>query len=621
MSRSDGWRINKSSLMSVEGAQALRALQKVAGAAGLDKSFKVRFATKEDGSSIDLDKNIVSIGGGRIFQEAPIPPEKFDVLVGLTLHEVGHQQIQTDKVWGRLSGWDIMRLTSGRQDEMLLRQFVNIGEDIAIESMLAENPNLTDYGDALFDWATKTVKQVGREADPSKLLELWIEFGLLHKTDNLFNLPPEMQTAMDQLVGFTHWLRHTGKDKHGYEERARAYESYWQVLKSIIKSPPEITKPDKDVLGQNEDGENQFGNKDSQDAQNDAKEAEENENEWNDWGDSEQSESGSPEPANPDEDTEDGDPEAGEDEDSEDEEEDGEEDEVEGGSESEDEGELEAPLAPKPGDGIDSDLAKAIEEAIQSNSEDVTSQVMDAFTSLSRKSEASYPIIRSRETQTQLIKPDQGLCKRLERISTIRKRLQARIMHGEQYGRIDKRHLHRARTDGRVFNLRYKFPDGFPNTRILIDLSGSMSGRQADEVLQAAGALQTIANAEVWCYNHDGRTINLVRMDEGKLIRRFEPEGGTPSGAAIVGISLGMKPGGLIIHLTDGDHNSGQSPWNANWVIKKRGVELVNLIWGRNVGHYDIDGMNFVKLNGLADFPDALYRILVQQAKLGNIGG
>jgi hypothetical protein len=82
-----------------------------------------------------------------------------------------------------------------------------------------------------------------------------------------------------------------------------------------------------------------------------------------------------------------------------------------------------------------------------------------------------------------------------------------------------------------------------------------------------------------------------------------------------------MKHGGLVIHLTDGEHNTGEMPWNAHWVLKKRGVELVNLIWGRSTKHYDYDGMNCRRLDGLAEFPDALYSILIEKAKLSKIGG
>lgn len=79
MARSENWRINKSSLIAVEGAQLLKALQKVAGAAGLPKDYAVKFATKAQMSGIDFDGKELVIGAGRIFQEAPLPADKMDV--------------------------------------------------------------------------------------------------------------------------------------------------------------------------------------------------------------------------------------------------------------------------------------------------------------------------------------------------------------------------------------------------------------------------------------------------------------------------------------------------------------------------------------------------------------
>jgi len=76
-----------------------------------------------------------------------------------------------------------------------------------------------------------------------------------------------------------------------------------------------------------------------------------------------------------------------------------------------------------------------------------------------------------------------------------------------------------------------------------------------------------------------------------------------------------------VIHLTDGEHNQGQAPWSAHWILKKKGIDLVNLIWGKDIKQYDMEGMSFKQLNGLADFPEALYQILVEQTKLSKIGG
>jgi len=596
MSRSNNWRINKSSIMAVEGAQALKALRKVAGASGLPSDYKVHFSSESIGAGIDLDDKEVHIGGGRLFTEAPIPPEKFDVLVGLTMHEVGHQQIQTDAVWRSLQS-RIYQLP--QNEKLILKEFVNVGEDIAIESRLAQNPALQDYGDALFNWASAQ----SRGAKEHKLMELWVEYGLLHKADKLLNLPTEMDAPMSLLAALTGWLR----NDHGYDERASAYLDYWTQLKEDFMRPeppkePKTTQPEKDKLGDNTDGTNTTEpSEETEDWSKEWGNDSEKENEEDGEEDSEEKKAGSGGLSSGTE-GEDG-------------------DEVTG--DEDDDGELKAPLTEKDGDRISDDLADAIREAMENNREDITSQILDEFSKLSGKQEFSNAIIRSRESKSQLIQPNSNLCKKLSRILTIKKRLQSRTMHGEQYGHIDKRHLARVGTDKRIFSLKYKFPDGFPNTRILIDLSGSMSGTQATSVLQAAGALQMLANAEVWGYYQDGNigNIQLIRLDEGKLVHHFDPIGSTPSGLGIVGVSLGMKKNGLVIHLTDGEHNYGQEPWNAHWVLQKRGIQLVNLIWGRVTKHYDLPGLNFRKLDGLADFPDALYEILVQQAKLGNIGG
>ena len=363
MSRSDNWRINKSSLMPVEGAQALKALQKVAGAAGLPSSFKVKFDANKAGSYNNLDDREISIGAGRIFNEAPIPAEKFDVLVGLTLHEVGHHLIGTSNVWQQIE-----RLYSRNTDPQM-QKFVNIGEDIAIEARLARNPNLTDYGDALFNWATSMV----REAKENKLMELWIEYGLLHRADKLLDLPPELDGPMAQLAAFTAWL----KNEHGYAERATAYSDYWESVKDAIKNPPKLPEPEKqDSLGEHEDGTNQNEPEEQgEDGDNDSME---------NWGKEQTDETGSDESTDNPESAESGDSgsESGE-EDAEDEK------EVEGAGEEVDEGDMETPYSRKPGDSIGQELEEAIEDAMESNSEDVTDEVLDQFKGLTGHNESS----------------------------------------------------------------------------------------------------------------------------------------------------------------------------------------------------------------------------------------
>ena len=594
MARSSNWRINRSSIMAVEGAQALKALQKVAGAAGLPDRFKVKFATKGRTTGIDFDHKEVVIGAGRLFHEAPISPDLFDVLVGLTLHEVGHERIRTDKMW------NLAKTVSGKAmwsptEQDLFQKFCNIGEDIVVESRTRANPNLAEYDEVLHKWAVAQL----RAAQPNKLMEVWIEYALGHKSASIMNLPDELVEPMQKLVALTGWLRNQVQDG-SYGQRARAYFDYWKVVKDALLGLLEPPPRDKaDNQSEQPILDNQPEPPQDSGAENKSPADPEPNNEA--AGNSGEMDS-TPEPGDNSGQPGDGD----------------------GEGQDDSKAEMDIPLAPKPEDSINDNLAIAIEDAIETDQEDITDEVIAEFQEqLGNKYSAGCSIIRSRETRTPLVKPDPILRKQLERILTIRKRLQARTMHGEQYGRIDKRHLHRIGTDKRIFSLRYKFPDGFPNTRILIDLSGSMSGKQADEVLEAAGALQTLVNAEVWCYNHEDKT-RLVRMDDGKLIHRFEPSGTTPSGQAIVGVALGMKKDGLVIHLTDGESNYGQAPWSAHWILAKRGINLVNLIWGGSVKQYNLEynlvGMNYRQLKGLAEFPAALYQILVEQVKLAKMG-
>ena len=144
-------------------------------------------------------------------------------------------------------------------------------------------------------------------------------------------------------------------------------------------------------------------------------------------------------------------------------------------------------------------------------------------------------------------------------------------MRGESYGKLDMRKLHRSQTDLKMFKLKYRFPDGFPDTAILVDMSGSMSGKQAEEVITAATSLAIVVKCRVWSYAEHSSEIKLVKLDDGKITHTSAPGGNTPSGIALVGVAETLRPGGLIIHLTDGEHNVEFGPAEATQVLDKKG--------------------------------------------------
>jgi hypothetical protein len=456
-----------------------------------------------------------------------------------------------------------------------------------------ENPNLRDYMTAFINWATNQI----RKADPRLLLEVWIEYALAHKLDAAQKLPDELIGTFQQLIALTAWLRHG----HSYSERVAAYINYWNYVKKDILNPPEPSPPPQPEQKPQDSGKEkqpdesprskQEEMEDSDDQKEDKPEKEEKNGE-------DSKESGKPETGK-----------GGVDEKSPTEDEDTDLDEPQP---------LESPYDIVKDDTIDIDLSEAIEGALESETEDVTEQVKELLGDTDKR---IYPIVRSREKLAPMVQPDSQLRRKLERIMTIKKHLQMRTMHGEQNGRLDRRHLARIATDQKIFQQKYKFPDGFPKCRILIDLSGSMNGREEKEVLQASGALQTLVGAEVWGYDASGGKISLVRLDDGKLIHGHRAGGGTPSGLAITGISVGMKKDGLIIHLTDGDHNVGDSPMVSYQTLKERGIGLINILWGGRIPPSYLSPLSSVAINGLGEFPDALYEILVEQVKLGKLGG
>lgn len=269
---------------------------------------------------------------------------------------------------------------------------------------------------------------------------------------------------------------------------------------------------------------------------------------------------------------------------------------------------------------IDQKLAEAIEEAMTTDTEDITKQVYKDFEEAGYSPRnIAFVVTRKQETKTIPVHPDADQVRRLERILTIRKRLQGRVMHGESYGKLDMRKLHRSQTDLKMFKLKYRFPDGFPDCAILVDMSGSMSGKQAEEVITAATSLALVVKCKVWAYAEHSSEIKLVKLDEGKVTHGSAPGGNTPSGIALVGVAQTLKPGGLIIHLTDGEHNVEYGPAEATQVLSRKAINAVHLLWGKQEGPYAGLACKLLT-NGLTDFPEALYWILVEQLRLEGLG-
>ena len=87
------WRKNTSSMESVELANLLRALRKVAGHLGVNTG-RIEYT----GMSTACE-NAIQIEPEMVMGRYPVPGEKVDFVVGMVVHEVLHRIEWTDHVW------------------------------------------------------------------------------------------------------------------------------------------------------------------------------------------------------------------------------------------------------------------------------------------------------------------------------------------------------------------------------------------------------------------------------------------------------------------------------------------------------------------------------------------
>lgn len=387
----------------------------------------------------------------------------------------------------------------------------------------------------------------------NNLLEIWVEYALVKNLEILVQIPYELVEAMHEIIDLTEKLRVPMDRFSGTRIRSEYYLSSWSVVKELVMHPPELPGMEGGLGTPEGEGEQEDINGPTQKGPSDEK-----------------------------------------------------------GKEKDD---LSTPMDTNAAP-IDPRLANDIEDAMVSDTEDITKDIYKEFENAGFKvTSRGFLITRKKETRTIPIKPDAELCRRLERILTIRQRLQSRTMRGENYGKLDMRKLHRSQTDQRIFKLKYRFPEGFPESAILVDMSGSMSGEEAEEVIVAAASLANVVKCQIWSYAQQSSEIAITKLNDGVVTHGARPEGNTPSGIALVAVGDTMKKGGLIIHLTDGEHNVEFGPAEATQILNKKGIKAVHLLWGEQCGPYA--GLQYRILSGgLGDFPESLYRILMEQLKL-----
>lgn len=623
--RSDAWRITNSSIPAVEAANALKSLENVAGYLGLSEEYKVRFATEHCMSIINYDTKTVTIQGADCIDKCPIEPEKFDRLVGRVIHEVMHDRIRSMESTEQVGIYAVNKnLPQDEQQE--LAYFAGICEDWLIDRKLQEIPALRDYVEANLLAAIEKKLESGWKPKPNSVKDNFLEYALFHNPNVMVEIVDEIIPAMQKIVELGKQLRPEQTAGCDYCARAALITRTWEEIKAIWMNPPQPpSKSEPQEGGESGDGDCSGENKEDTQPGKQKEDKEDKEKSTENPGESKEStddeETGSGE-----EDGED----MGESEESPEESKESEEpSDSEGGkvnpdgkhkNKKEPKSEPERPLPPQQQDApISKKMAEQIEQAIVEEIEDATEEIRKELEEAGVK-ETLPKILRRKERIGKILTPDRRLANKLEEVVKLRKGLQYRAVRGESEGDIDDLNLWRAGfKDKRVFKSGYKFPDGIPETVVLIDASGSMTEEQMRGVLMAAAAMGAVIKCQCWAYYYGGK-VELIRLDENKVVRETKADGSTPSGLAILGVAdtIKDKKRGLIIHLTDGGHNSGVNPRIVADLMKQKGygVEVVNVIWGRGGYKYKHWGLPVEEINTIEDFPEALFKILKREAHI-----
>jgi hypothetical protein len=227
-------------------------------------------------------------------------------------------------------------------------------------------------------------------------------------------------------------------------------------------------------------------------------------------------------------------------------------------------------------------LADPIERAIRKKNPDFTEKVRSNVKNVDDvvRIEGSDIVMRARN------RIDKGLLHRLQlEFKVVAQRITS-YNRGLRSGKIDRRRLYRAFTNGTVFQLKkdeFQIPNDFV---LLVDATGSMSEPnkwdKTETIFQTLFSVIAVysKNARLFAYNEVKNTCRLTELYMGGEFFTVLPHGQTASGEAIIATALNLqtdlkKP--FIIHITDGASNWGCGVNDAITFCKKKRIHLLTL--------------------------------------------
>lgn len=225
------WRKNTSPVESVELANLLRALRKVAGHLGRNAG-SIEYAGMSSGQAADI-----VLPPGVVLGRYPVPADKVDYLVGLVTHEALHRIEWTDRVWRNLEP-DFRGM--GGLSRVRFQKLVHTGEDIYVD-LVADRTVFGRYTPLARGMGLQEARSGLRPGGPfvDTLAYLW--WRAVWPGESEADTPlwcAEYREPLDRLGLLTRGLRDLPLQADGVVERCRLradlYRTAWGGLKGRL---------------------------------------------------------------------------------------------------------------------------------------------------------------------------------------------------------------------------------------------------------------------------------------------------------------------------------------------------------------------------------------------------
>jgi hypothetical protein len=240
---------------------------------------------------------------------------------------------------------------------------------------------------------------------------------------------------------------------------------------------------------------------------------------------------------------------------------------------------------------FDPKLLKAVNSAIEKNSQELTLQIKDALKLMNSRvnEKLIYSTIIEESNILPRDYPDSIIVGELKEIFRIHREDSLRISRGLPYGKLDTSRLYRAYTTGLSFKQKDTIRDDKWSITLLIDASGSMITNWSLVEKTFLAIYQAIIlynhKLEIIAYNEINEICTLTRLFHHNKIFSISPQGNTPSGEACLGAAK-LTGGGkrnLLLHLSDGLCNVGIDFNSAIDYCEKKNIDLVTIGKGEKI--------------------------------------